>query len=166
MGSFPPFLPSQSLYCSRLQATNSQTVPDTARNWTQETQAQPGGVFQGHIPHRPERPTTSSHAQNSAGNSQRAAPFSTLSGSIHRSSILTSESASQFFPRRSLSCQNQHQSDLKPNSILSPKEAFCPRPLLCNGHFVFSLKSGHCILSVLSKARSMNRELVASKINL
>lgn len=91
--------------------------------------------------------TPSSPTQNSVWNSQCAA-FSSSAGSTqvnHHHVRINQPILSQ----ASLSCKNQHQGDLKPNGILSPKEAFCPGTLGCNGHIVFHLKSGHCILSVL-----------------
>lgn len=136
---------ASSVPCSNLPM--NQTVPDTAQNSREGTQAQPGEVFQGYIPHQPKRPTRSLPTQNSAWHSRHSS-FSASSGSPqvkHPNFRINQPILSQ----ASISCKNQHQSDLKPNSILSPKEASCPRPLCCNGHFVFSLKPGHCILSVL-----------------
>jgi hypothetical protein len=146
----PPFFHPFNHKASTVPGSNlpmNQTVPDTAQNSREGIQAQPGEGFQGHIPHQPKRATRSSPTQNSAWHRQRVA-FSASSGSPqvrHPNFRINRPILSQ----ASISCKNQQQSDLKPNSILSPKEAFCPRPLCCNGHFVSSLKPGHCILSVL-----------------
>lgn len=120
---------------------------------TKQCQTQPRTQQQGNR-HNQERffkvtseATPSSPTQNSAWNSQRAA-FSPSAGSTqvnHHQVRINQPVLSQ----ASLSRKNQHQSDLKPNGILSPKEAFCPGSLVCNGHIVFHLRSGHCILSVL-----------------
>lgn len=145
LSSRAPFLHSIHLKASTVPGSKlqtNQTVPDTAQNSTAGKQAQPGEVFQGHIGGHP----VFTYAE--LGLEQPTCCLSPSAGSTqvnHHHVRINQPVLSQ----ASLSGKNQHQSDLKPYGILSPKEAFCPGPLVCNGHIVFHLRSGHCILSVL-----------------